>query len=1115
MEHSETDGAALPDEDRLELPRGWAEHLLPLRGTRPGGAVHIDSGAPQAVRDLIRRHRDGLLGALAMPENREYAAAAESYLEGEADALGAGAVGVLLSRTGDYRTWSSLRPGVDAWVTEHGLPFAVCAAIERIALGARWIGSGTRRQGIEGYVLEPAGPYALNTIGQELETGIALLRSLLADASDEEYAAVVDAVAARRDGTERLLAAMILLPGERDWSDEACREYAAMPAQWYGDWMMFHAVRSAAQLAAAGITKVTAYTVTADALAPLLDGLGAESLPVLTESLRRPVNNAERRLLLNAVAVLPGDRAVEYLLARLAEPYVFEAAAQAAARFPVRTLRAAAKAAAGADLGGRRRLAGVVNAHPAAASAARAMLDATELAVLDDLLDGLETVPAADPADLPPLLTAPPWKRKRAKRKAVVIDGLEAPSQTRLAWEPGEREQWAAVEHEYYSGGEGRWAEYVQTRPKERWDGVAFAYAPLEAVAPHFPDWEGPDRHPDLSVQRRLLARYGETAVPVVAAAVRAHHGLHEALMPVLNLEAARLTADRLVRLKSLRAVAVAWLDRHGTDAAALLVPDALGPDRQRRRAAEAALSLLASRHGTPTVLAAAEPYGEAARDAVEAMLATDPLEPPPGVKIPKPPVWASAAMLPQVLLEGREAAVPSESVEHLITVLAIAAPDFPYAGLDVLARTCDRDSLSAFSLALFEQWTSVGAPSKDGWALTQLAHFADDETVRRLTALIREWPGQNQHKRAATGLEVLGAIGSEEALRAIHGIAQKVKFRALKEKAAEQIEAIARGLDLTTEQLADRLVPDFGLDEAGSLVLDYGPRRFKVGFDEHLKPFVADEDGKPRKSLPKPGAKDDAEIAPAAYKRFSQLKKDLRTVAADQVRRLERAMVEERTWTKAAFTEFFVDHALVWHLARRLVWTAESGGERTAFRLAEDKSFTDVAEDELDLPEDAAIRLAHPVRLDRDALDAWAEIFADYEILQPFKQLARPVAAFTAEELKTGRLERFEGVEVPVGKVLGLVKRGWQRARPEDGGVEPGITYELPGGGFVVIGLDPGIIVGAIEETPTQRLDTVKLSANGYEWYERNRPSEHPTDVDPVTASEVITALTGVTETG
>ncbi|KPC74321.1 hypothetical protein ADL26_11425, partial [Thermoactinomyces vulgaris] len=147
-------------------------------------------------------------------------------------------------------------------------------------------------------------------------------------------------------------------------------------------------------------------------------------------------------------------------------------------------------------------------------------------------------------------------------------------------------------------------------------------------------------------------------------------------------------------------------------------------------------------------------------------------------------------------------------------------------------------------------------------------------------------------HKRAVTGLAVLGAIGTETALRAIQGIADRVKFKGLKEEARRQIDAIAAELGLTRDQLADRLVPDFGLGEAGALVLDYGPRAFTVGFDEQLKPYVTDEDGKPRKTLPKPGAKDDPELAGPAYRRFTELKKELRAVAVDQVRRLEAAMI-------------------------------------------------------------------------------------------------------------------------------------------------------------------------------------------------------------------------------
>src|SRR6185369_16203815 len=146
-------------------------------------------------------------------------------------------------------------------------------------------------------------------------------------------------------------------------------------------------------------------------------------------------------------------------------------------------------------------------------------------------------------------------------------------------------------------------------------------------------------------------------------------------------------------------------------------------------------------------------------------------------------------------------------------------------------------------------------------------------------------------HARAVTGVGVLAAIGTDVALMHLHGIAQRAKFKGLKTAAQQKMDEVAAGLGLDAEQLADRLVPDFGLAADGSLRLDYGPRQFLVGFDEQLRPFVADADGKRLKALPKPGARDDAELAPAAYKQFAALKKDVRTVAADQIRRLERAM--------------------------------------------------------------------------------------------------------------------------------------------------------------------------------------------------------------------------------
>ncbi|MCQ0014009.1 DUF4132 domain-containing protein [Actinomadura madurae] len=241
---------------------------------------------------------------------------------------------------------------------------------------------------------------------------------------------------------------------------------------------------------------------------------------------------------------------------------------------------------------------------------------------------------------------------------------------------------------------------------------------------------------------------------------------------------------------------------------------------------------------------------------------------------------------------------------------------------------------------------------------------------------------------RAVHGLGVLAEIGGDVALTHISGIARKSKHKGLRAEAERRLEAVAKRERLTPDQLADRLVPRFGLDSAGTLTLDYGPRRFVVGFDEQLRPTVADENGRPRTSLPKPGAKDDPDLAPAAHKRFAELKKDVRAVASGEVARLESSMVMGRAWTRAEFAEFLVGHPLMWHLARRLVWLS---GDR-AFRIAEDRTFADLDDDAVELPEAATVQIAHPLRLG-DSLGAWSELFADYEILQPFPQLGGPSA--------------------------------------------------------------------------------------------------------------------------
>jgi hypothetical protein len=503
-------------------------------------------------------------------------------------------------------------------------------------------------------------------------------------------------------------------------------------------------------------------------------------------------------------------------------------------------------------------------------------------------------------------------------------------------------------------------------------------------------------------------------------------------------------------------------------------------------------------------VRAVARAHGPEAEQAIAAAIDIDTLAVLPA-KMPELGDWANPVLLPRILLQDKETALPHSAVRHFLTMLALSTMDDVYPGVEVVVPLCDADSLAEFAWSLFERWLAVDSPSKDSWVLSSLGLFGDDGTVRRLTPMIKAWPGNNGHAKAVIGLDVLAEIGTDVALMSLQNIAQKVPFKALKERAREKIESVAEGLGLTGDQLGDRLVPTFGLDESASGTIDYGPRKFAIGFDEQLKPYITDEDGKRRKDLPKPSAKDDQELAPAEYKRFAQLKKDVRTVAGDQVTRLEAAMVAGRQWPVSEFSTLLVGHPLVWHIVRRLVWITSAG---VAFRVAEDRTFADVSDDAYMLSQDALVSVAHPLHFD---VEAWAEVFADYEILQPFPQLGRPTYAFTADEAEATELKRFDGVTIQVGKLLGLTKRGWRRGEPQDNGAERWLLRPVPDGGAVVLNADPGITVGTVDMFPEQRLEHIWLSNHRHgAWHPEG--GRRFGELDPVTASEVLAELTELT---
>ncbi|MFC5749114.1 DUF4132 domain-containing protein [Actinomadura rugatobispora] len=708
---------------------------------------------------------------------------------------------------------------------------------------------------------------------------------------------------------------------------------------------------------------------------------------------------------------------------------------------------------------------------------------------------------------LPALLVDPPWTWA-----PIVLEGLEPPAvPVTVAWNRYLRERlqeeaaprgrkdadWEAVAERFRSG-----RALTELTPKGR----APLYAGLLLHGPHEPahelleDRRYWDEFTDLQVLGGVVVRHELKAYPLALhVARREGPGTATPLRPFLSAE----TAEVMVAQPSNgNADARAWAKDHGAAAAALLVPYALERPGPRRTAAEVLLRLIIADDGA--VPQAAGSYGPQAARAMEVLRYPASVPEISGDRDPE--------RLPRILLRGRDTALPADATRSFTRLLLLSRPDRPHSFVEQVIEVCDPGSLAEFAWALYltaELSRYSWAPDGVQYALRRLG---DAETARRLAEAIAAWEYWWAGSLAArNALDVFGAIGGDTALRLLHQIADNPHpSKKVKEEARYALHRAARDRGLTAARLVDRLVPDFGLDAEGGMTLDYGPRGFRVGFDEQLRPYVIDGTGKHRKTLPKPGPKDDAAVADPAHRRFTDLKKGVRSVATEQRKRLHRAMMSGRDWPLEEFHALYVEHPLLRHFARRLVWSAEHDGTATAFRIAEDRSFADVDDKAFTPPPGARIVLPHPAHLG-DAVGAWGRVFADYEILQPFPQLGRTVVRLREEERATSLLTRFDGAEVPTAALVRLAQGDWSLRTARDEYHNRSLLVHPIGdrGALVEVRFAPGIPKHAAP-APVQRIEQVehvKVAENGYV-----REPIPFGDLNPSTASEILTELADLT---
>ena len=501
-------------------------------------------------------------------------------------------------------------------------------------------------------------------------------------------------------------------------------------------------------------------------------------------------------------------------------------------------------------------------------------------------------------------------------------------------------------------------------------------------------------------------------------------------------------------------------------------------------------------------------------------------LDPNAGLAKPSAADRALAPLLPPILLQTGNGTrkLGDEQVAIVLAELRSCSLGAPTARLLLLRENADRMSLDRFAWALCQGWLKDGAASKDRWRLEAVGQLGGDGAAIELAKLVRVWPGESQHARAVLGLECLRAIGTDTALMQIHGIAQKVAFKGIKERANECLDGIALDRGLGREELADRIIPDGGLDERGTRVFDFGPRSFTFVLGPDLKPMVRDATGKRLPDLPKPGAKDDAVVATASVAAWKLLKKQVAEVAKTQSARLELAMIVGRRWTPEEFEKLFLRHPVMVHLVRRLIWGAFDAEGKVArtFRVGDDGTFSDSSDEPTALGEGiATVGVLHPSHLSEAEKGTWGEVLSDYEIIPPFVQLGRPTYALTDEERKTSRLARFAEHDLdPKIFLFGLDALGWQREQPQDGGSFM-LHTKTYGSLTAYVTYTPGAWVGTQgDDWSRQRIESLgfvlgKSEPSAYLGPDQGGSALKYEDVDPIVMSEALHDLTRLYERG
>ena len=341
---------------------------------------------------------------------------------------------------------------------------------------------------------------------------------------------------------------------------------------------------------------------------------------------------------------------------------------------------------------------------------------------------------------------------------------------------------------------------------------------------------------------------------------------------------------------------------------------------------------------------------------------------------------------------------------------------------------------LTGYYLPRFSRQPAGSAIGSKG-VLAVAAACAGERAADPVARFLKEWYGM----RAAQGkalIAMLAWIDHPGATQLMLSVGSRFRTKSFQEEATRQAEALAERKGWSIGELADRTIPTAGFDESGTIDLSYGDRTFSAVLVPDLSIELRSPEGKKIGSLPAPRQSDDEVQAKDAKKALAQAKKELKSIAQLQTARLYEALCTERSWQFDDWQRYLNRHPVVRHLTQRLAWVATTSEGTTVFRPLDDGTLTNVDDDELKVPPDAMVAVAHDSLLDEATVRAWQQHLEDYEVVPLFQQFGKGTFTLPAADSGAKELTGFKGYLLEAFALRGRAgKLGYTRGTTEDGG--------------------------------------------------------------------------------